>query len=428
LIRLRNSAADCTRLAVGKPLAGVLVLATLLRAGVVIWNYDNLSTDTDSYLAIAENLLAGEGFCSVAGHPTAFRPPLYPLLVAVCLFCGGTFALALVQIALGTATCGLTAVYAARLGFSERTQILAAGVISLDPLLLIYTSHAMTETLVTFLVTLLLVIAVGQGSKQQSVLSGSLFGMIVLCRPSLWAFGGLAGGLFLYRSLNSAADGRRRGWQIALFPAGLLIVVCPWAVRNQVVLGRPVVMTTHGGYTLLLANNPVFYAEVVQGGQVWSSSSLNEWQTEVELSLQMQGLEVGDELGRDAAMRRLAFDNIQKSPVHFVQACLLRLQRFWGPGPATGSGQALIRFGVCCWYLSVFCLFVVGIVKNRGNLQHAWLGLLLVVSLSCVHAVFWSNVRMRAPVSCVLGTLAASAVCDGRGRKDVTEASNAGNP
>jgi len=430
LTSLGNIAADCRRLAGRKPLVGVLVLAALLRVAVVILNYGNFSTDTDNYLAIAENLLAGEGFCSEAGHPTAFRPPLYPLLVAASLFCGGTFALALVQIVLGTATAGLTAVYAARLGFSERVQIIAAGVISVDPLLLIYTSHAMTETLITFLVTLLLIVAVGGGSQRRNVVSGGLFGLIVLCRPSLWAFGGLASVLFLYRRLRSApASGDRGHWkrQVVLVLAGLLIVVSPWAVRNWAALGQPVVMTTHGGYTLLLANNPVFYEEVVEQGQVWQRSSLHDWQAEIEESLQKQGLERSDEPGRDAAMRRLATENIQKFPVRFFYASLVRLQRFWGLAPGNGSVPELLRLGVGCWYLVVICFFLIGLVQNRKCFHDVRLGITLIISLSCVHAVYWSNARMRAPVSCILGTLAASAACDLAGRKSVIGATNGNN-
>ena len=48
-------------------------------------------------------------------------------------------------------------------------------------------------------------------------------------------------------------------------------VLAPWAVRNALVLGEPVWTTTHGGYTLALANNEVYYRDVLGGspGQVW---------------------------------------------------------------------------------------------------------------------------------------------------------------
>ena len=45
----------------------------------------------------------------------------------------------------------------------------------------------------------------------------------------------------------------------------VLVVLSPWMIRNFVVFGEPVWTTTHGGYTLALANNPVYYREVLHG-------------------------------------------------------------------------------------------------------------------------------------------------------------------
>jgi hypothetical protein len=58
-----------------------------------------------------------------------------------------------------------------------------------------------------------------------------------------------------------------------------LVTLLPWAARNTVVLGTPVWTTTHGGYTLALANNEVYYAEVVNGppGEVWSGPNQRKW-------------------------------------------------------------------------------------------------------------------------------------------------------
>ncbi|MDY0095598.1 MAG: hypothetical protein RBT80_23120 [Candidatus Vecturithrix sp.] len=41
-------------------------------------------TDVVEYFAIAQNLLAGQGFSLDGEIPTAFRPPVYPLLIALC--------------------------------------------------------------------------------------------------------------------------------------------------------------------------------------------------------------------------------------------------------------------------------------------------------------------------------------------------------
>ena len=40
------------------------------------------TSDAADYLRLAEGLRQGRGLVSIAGQPTAFRPPLYPLLLA----------------------------------------------------------------------------------------------------------------------------------------------------------------------------------------------------------------------------------------------------------------------------------------------------------------------------------------------------------
>ena len=64
-------------------LAALLLAALCLRTAVLGVLSENLSDDRDAYRGIAESLKDGTGF----SHPgttaeTAYRPPLYPLLLA----------------------------------------------------------------------------------------------------------------------------------------------------------------------------------------------------------------------------------------------------------------------------------------------------------------------------------------------------------
>ena len=248
--------------------AWILLLAVVLRGTAVALLFENLQVDRDAYLSIAQNLLEGNGFCSTLNQPTAFRPPLYPLLVAGCIDFGGFVALGLVQIVLGTATVWLTWLLAGRCKFSRRAATVAATLVAIDPLLTQYTTQAMTETLSTFLVTMLLVATLWNGNGlAKSVVVGVLFGLAALCRPSIWAFGGIAGavwGVKNWRSLlgrdglSSQVSSKRMKFGVACILA-VAITVSPWIIRNASVFGRPILMTTHGGYTLLLGNNETFF-------------------------------------------------------------------------------------------------------------------------------------------------------------------------
>ena len=61
-------------------------------------------------------------------------------------------------------------------------------------------------------------------------------------------------------------------------------------------------------------------------------------------------------------------------------------------------------------YLVLFAICIVSISRHRSQLfQPVWLsGWLLAFSLTGIHAVYWSNMRMRAPLTPFLALLVAA--------------------
>lgn len=405
-------------------LAAILLAALLIRTAAIVVRYEHLQIDTDAYLAIAQNLLAGNGYCSVPGQPTAFRPPLYPLFVAGCLSLGGPILIGAAQTLLGVVTVWLTYRLVRGCLFSHRTALLAAGLVAVDPLLIMYTTQVMTETLFTFLVTLLLAVSLwrAQGARKGMVV-GILFGMTALCRPSIWAFGGLAvlGWLAaMIRSERTAGgdgsivrDKRRHRLRMgAACAVSVAVTVSPWVLRNTWEFDRPILMTTHGGYTLRLGNNSTFYHEVVQerSGAIWAEPSLRAWQAEQEQLLAEMGISSDDEVARDAAFKWLAREWIVANPVAFLRSSALRVQRFWAWRPSASSKiPSAIVMIVSALYLSVSVLAVVGAVRWRRIWRMNWTLPALVLGLSLVHSVYWSNARMRSAAIPVISLASAAA-------------------
>ncbi len=441
--------------------AAVLLFALAVRSAVAAVRADHLLDDRDAYLAIARNLAAGRGFtCVAGGSPTAFRPPLYPLLLSLAVATGAErLGVAALHVLLGVGTVWLTLHLGRGLGLG-RARFLAGLLVAGDPLLLQYSTYPMTETLCTFLLTLLLALACTPAddacrprrSVCKAFLTGVVFGLATLCRPTVWAFGGLVGAWWLWRAARgrkkllaapgpsgAASSGRpdaaNRGPAPAgrlrehsspterppaclvattlLVAAGVAVVVLPWAVRNKLVLGRFVVTTTHGGYTLLLGNNPVFYREVVQRpwGTVWSGESLERWQE--KLKREWRSTSSQGEVQQDRWLYRRAWRNISEQPVLFAKACWLRVRRFWAlapQGPARRSLPPLLVRAVWVYYLLVFLGAVVGAARLRKRSRCLEPLLLLLVAFTLVHSLYWSNVRMRAPLVPVLSVLAAAGV------------------
>ena len=406
----------------------ILLLAGGLRLRIVMRQSDQLLEDRDAYIAIARNLAAGHGFTSSrmeAGQdiePTAFRPPLYPCLLAVGYYLNaGPQVTGILQVLLGIATVWLTWKTGQRLQL-KWAALFAAGIVATDPILLQYTSYSMTEVLATFLCSLLLYLLICSFSTRVEESStptnkpllfwtGAVWGLAILCRPTFLAFLGVWLMIRLADSLKQRLLSNREelrpasvSQQLAFLAAGIILAVSPWLIRNLVVFRAPILTTTHGGYTLLLGNNPVFYNEVVQQpwGTVWTGESLDAWQKSLGADIAQLQPPLETEQERDRWMYQRARQNISAQPSLFAQSCLLRLKRFWNIAPLASAGQTPSRtllMGVASYYFVVLlgCLWGVCLVvwKRKRN----WSPLIwLLVSFTIVHLFYWTNMRMRAPL------------------------------
>ena len=229
-------------------------------------------------------------------------------------------------------------------------------------------------------------------SPSFAVVTGVLWGLCLLARPTYAA----AFGLWLLASVRP----RLRFGLVAGIVA--LAVLSPWAIRNWMVFGRPIVTTTHGGYTLWLANNPVYYSEVIEGHEpVWNGESLNRWQTET--TRDMDRLHLQGEVAQDRWQSQQAREFIQANPWRFARACLHRALTFWSiwPGRAAesqvpGTVLGLIAGGYSALWLGVIVATLRAIHLGRGSLLLP--AGCLILGFVAVHLVYWTDARMRAPV------------------------------
>ncbi len=224
------------------------------------------------------------------------------------------------------------------------------------------------------------------------------------------------------------AMGPRRMQRLAVFVATVALVVAPWAVRNARVFGSPIVTTTHGGITLLLANNPSFYEYLRSGawGATWDGKEINQRYADLRTRHSEQifvrsktlpdGLKV-DEVAVDREAYREAFENIRNQPGMFLYSCLVRVGRLWAVLPhATSEHESAsrrgMRYAVGIWYTFELALAMVGTCfVGRNLLRQPWIwGTLLVVSYTAVHVFYWTDMRMRAPLTSVVALLVAVAV------------------
>jgi 4-amino-4-deoxy-L-arabinose transferase-like glycosyltransferase len=245
-------------------LAAILLLAFSLRLAwalaVESGTRQSFTIDANFYDRVARWLLQGRGYLWHNGQPTAYFPPGYPLLLAAVygVFGDSLVVAKLLNVVLGTLTCLLT--YAiGRHAYGESVGLLAAALFAVFPGDIYGVSATLSE--VPF----------------ACLLAGTLFAFLVWSRdpprPSSWCWLllGLMLGLaslirgialpilavFVAAWLPSSGFTRETLKRALLTAVGLTLVVAPWAVRNQLVMGGPILFSTDGAYVLFNAHSPV---------------------------------------------------------------------------------------------------------------------------------------------------------------------------
>jgi 4-amino-4-deoxy-L-arabinose transferase-like glycosyltransferase len=227
--------------------AGVFLrVVTTIIAGNGIFTPWRVGGDAPFYVRLASNIASGFGYAYFGG-PTAFRPPVYPLLLAGLIRIFGQsafFGMRVAQLCVGVATAWLCARMCSRI-FDEERGRLALVIALFLPTLLIFPTELMTECLATFLVAMFfdcLLLNPALTRRSTAVLLGLTVGLSTLLRFNMAALGFVA--LF---ALGKGMDWPLAGRRMLLMTAVATLVVAPWLVRNLIVFHGRVLLSTQGG-------------------------------------------------------------------------------------------------------------------------------------------------------------------------------------
>lgn len=290
--------------------------------------YDGLP-DQAQYLDLAAGLMNGEGyrvstdtFAATAHTPTAVRPPLYPIVLAgiFAVFDGAYLPVRIFQAVLGAGTCLLLALAGARC-FGATTGLISGFLLAAYPAFIMYVRPLMPEMLYISLVVgavVCLLFLDKEDAGQWALPAGSGFciGMASLTRPE-----GLAVGALLLAWLTCLSPLRKaiRLRAVLIFCGCFVACLVPWVVRNQISMGSPLLLPTHGGFNL------------------WEQS----WLTNQRIRLNWDepayperhvivGWQSMTEMQRDNAMFSQAIDFIRHNPAAYVE---IRLRQVWNSFP-----------------------------------------------------------------------------------------------
>ena len=369
---------------------GLFGLALAVRLIYVLLGIEVPPQDTPDYDEIALNLVRGEGFVARQNwfgfELRSWRPPFYPFFLALVYKIGGHNHLAVkcCQAVVGAATVVLVWDLGRRL--HPASAGLAGGIAALYGPLVASANQVMSETWFTFwlvaAVWLLLSRCItdpgAPGIKAQGRVSwlagGVLIGLAGLTRPV---------GLLLGPALALAV---RRWRPLVWVGLGAVLTLVPWTVRNGVVHGALVPLSTHGGFILAGSNSL---------DPQWRRA--DGWGIERSLFERLP-----NEVDRDRYWRGQAFDFVVAHPGRYLALAGERFLRFW----------YFMRPDYNVWYGALLPLFVAGLWRYGRAEGFVLLSGLIGVSTAVFSLVLYGSTRFRLPLEPFFVLFAAALVWD----------------
>ena len=378
----------------------VLLVGLALVVRVAYWRFAiphyGPNSDASQYSELAGNVAHGHGlamhFPQLEVHPTAFRPPVYPLLLGVWWWTLGSTVGAgqILSLVTGLATVLLTELVARRLAGVVAGLVAAVAVAVYLPLVA-NDVVLLTESLslVLLLASLLFLV------DRRPALAGFASGLLILTRPSAQGLAVVIA-LWLWWVI---------GWRRTLWFVGLVaITISPWIIRNEVEFGSPLMYTSNG------FNLAAMYSTQAQDTRGFVDPVMDPRFDDLRLTQ-------FDEVIWDRTLRKRGLDGLKAHPFYVLRVMGGNSKAWFELAPSFGDSAERLdgrNITVRHWALPEFYVFTLGGIaglvvswKRRETVLLA--GISLYFTLTSL--VFLSPPRLRAPfdlISCIgLGLLAA---------------------
>jgi hypothetical protein len=330
------------------------LLGLFLRIVIGFLLHGQPQSDFLEYFTLAKRL-AFEGRYYSEDALALWAPGL-PLFLSIFLFVFGDHAWIPLAACAVLFLLSISAVaYLAEMQFGEFAARLSVLLIAIWPTAVLMSWYATKELLVLPLITgsLLFYFA---GRRRRSLaltaLSGACGGYAALVYPALL----LSPLIYAVDEVFAAARFRRVVSRLVVFSLLFFAVITPWTVRNYLALGHFIPISTTGGITLYMTNNP----------EATGQSMPLEWQRFGD-----------DEITRERNARRAAIDWIIHNPDRFLLLSFKRLTYFLSGDDVgafwaleKGMGWSPVAYGTVYALCDVFWIAALSLVLVGCTSQH----------------------------------------------------------
>jgi 4-amino-4-deoxy-L-arabinose transferase-like glycosyltransferase len=393
-----------------RPLASLIVISVVLGLAWMIRVRPVPFSDYRDYFVLARDL--ADEFRFGFPMPTARRLPGYPALLALPTLISQSFLwLGLFNVVLTAALLPIAHRLTFLLTGSRRMALTAAAVCAVNPTFVFFSPIVASEHLfvLLFFSSLVLVFTPRLRPMPRAALSGFLLGLAILTRGEAVFYSPIV----VCAVWVTTSENKLR----KLAAAVLTLVVCigvtlPWAIRNRVVMGPGIGLSTVAGVNFYFGHNSTQY-----GFYDFSETPLAGLD---EVEQHRRGYDLGlAYLSADPL--RLLDDITAGTPLLLWQPGIYAPRAGLYKRESRGSYTVTIRLqfppGVTAlvrhFYRAMLLVVVVGLLLYRRISRRAALILYGVATMNwaCYAVVFWSKPRFRYTTEVVFCILAGIVLC-----------------
>ena len=390
----------------------VLVLAFSLRFSVRLirgeesfWGHGY-----EYYHTLGMRLVDGETLCiDFNGPKCAYYPPLYPLVIASgILIYDGYQPIVFFQSLIGTGTV-LCIFLIAKEWFGPKVALLASLMASIYPYYVWHDTSLQDTCLFVFLTTLSVLIisrSYSNLSISSAAWAGIILGVATLAKVTLIPFVIIYCISVMFLS-NSTIWGRLLHSSVLL--TGFLVVVAPWLVRNNILIGAPV-FTSIAGRQLWVGNNHYTFNNYPEMSIDYDE--IDAWEAMSQEDLASVTLLQGDELAQQNWFQKRGIEYILNHPeVTVGRAWAKVVTAFsWKFSPYKSRLLQTVYF---ISYFPVSVLGIVGLMISSNNWKKYLPVFALFTAFVASTAVFWAHTSHRSYLDLYMMIFAANAILVG---------------
>jgi len=290
-------------------------LYILLRLAIIFFVPVDQFSDNLWYYTRAVTLASGQGY-SEGGIVTAFWPPGWSGFLGILfwLFGASPFLGQMANLVFALVIFFLALRLGSTIFADKKVGRLTVLLLTFYPNQIGYVPALATEIFYTALLLLAIFIVVRDQEPRSLIFSGIVFGIATLTKAqTLYVPAVLFATWWLFaRERERLLPGVAKA---AVVYAAMALVILPWTVRNYIVFGEFVLISTNGGVTLLSGNNP---------------SASGDY-TENDALVKQVPNDVAGQIANDRQATSVALKWIHDNPVAFAILIPKKVWRLWAP-------------------------------------------------------------------------------------------------